>query len=435
MQPLPTLKDLGRADAEKPSAMDRSKRTPLWRRRDLWLWGLAAGVLLGMAFLVLRLGLQRSAALARERVSLGTARHTRFSEYVPVNGSLVPRDTVFLDTVEGGRVMAVHLEDGAVVEKGVPLVTLRNVDLELQIASQETRYTEQLGNLARAQIQFDQSELSYTQQLMKAGLQIRLARSAIDRRLPRELTGVAEAEIDKLRAELAHQEATQKVIAAAKKRDRKNSLRNLNKLRESVQRMEHSLTLLRENLDALTVRAPITGQLSALSVRVGEVVSPGSRMGQVDRIGRYRVRALVDEFYLDRVQLGQTATGDIGKEGNRLRVQKIYPNVENRRFRVDLDFVDQAPKGLRRGQTLWVRIALSDAADTLTIPNGPFYEQTGGKWVFVVNGNRAEPRPVTLGRRNPKRIEVLSGLAVGEEIIASSYEGLTTMDQLRLVGE
>lgn len=345
---------------------------------------------------------------------------------------LVPEDTVFLDTVEGGRVTQVHIEDGAMVVPGQPIITLANTDLELEVLSREALYTEQLSSLARTEMNFDQVNLQYERDLADAALQIELTRSSLERRLPREQTGVPLAEIERLRTELDHQTDTYEMLKAAQTRDRQSAERNLEQLKASVSRMNEGLELMRTSLGGLTVSAPISGQVSDLNLRPGEVIAPGARIGQIDVVDRYQFRASIDEFYLGRVAVGQMAEARIGNTTVELVVSKVYPNVEDRRFEVDLAFLGDAPEGMRRGQSVRVRITLSDTVETLTIPNGPYFEETGGLWVLTVSpdGSTAERRNVSLGRRNPDRVEVLSGIQPGDTVITSSYDGLTEADSV-----
>ena len=370
--------------------------------------------------------------ISHSRVQLGEAELTTFAEFAPVMAVLVPEDTVFLDTVEGGRVTQVHIEDGAMVVPGQPIITLANTDLELEVLSREALYTEQLSSLARTEMNFDQVNLQYERDLADAALQIELTRSSLERRLPREQTGVPLAEIERLRTELDHQTDTYEMLKAAQTRDRQSAERNLEQLKASVSRMNEGLELMRTSLGGLTVSAPISGQVSDLNLRPGEVIAPGARIGQIDVVDRYQFRASIDEFYLGRVAVGQMAEARIGNTTVELVVSKVYPNVEDRRFEVDLAFLGDAPEGMRRGQSVRVRITLSDTVETLTIPNGPYFEETGGLWVLTVSpdGSTAERRNVSLGRRNPDRVEVLSGIQPGDTVITSSYDGLTEADSV-----
>lgn len=404
-------------------------------------WRLARPVYLGVLMLLIAASggywayqTQSLTRLDPERIQIGLVTEAPFQEFVPVNAQLIPDEIVFLDTVEGGLVSALLVEEGADVEKGAPLVTLQNTELELQVMSREVQYTEQLSNLARAEISFDQTRLGYDRDLMDAQLRIDQTRTSLQQRLPIEETGFAQAEIDRLEAELAHQESTYTLLLEARNRDQSNAERNLGQLRDAVDRLGDSLGLLRATLDGLTLKAPIDGRVSSLNIRLGEVVPRGGRLGQVDAAEGFKARALVDEFYLGQVTPGQTAKAEIGARAVLLSVDKVFPEITNRQFQVELSFNSAMPEGLRRGQALRTRLSLSGEENILTVPNGPWYEATGGLWAFVLvgDGTAAERRGITLGRRTPEAIEVLSGLRDGDRILTTNYDGFTDEGELRL---
>ena len=419
---------------EAPDTMD-SDRVPVSRNRGRILIAASAAVLVAAGgYVYFSGGLQPSASVSEARVTLGSVALRPFEESIPVNALVIPERTVYLDTVEGGRVVKRHQEDGTFVTAGTPLITLRNKSLELDVMNREAQYTQQLSSLAQAQIAFDQNMLRYDQDLMNAELEINLTRADLDRRLPRDVTGVPQSEIDRLEAELSHRERSYAAIAAAKERDTANAARNLDQLKQSVGRMQASIDLVRESLDGLTLRAPIDGEVSALTTEVGEVLSPGARVAQIDKTGAFKVRAQINEFYLGRLATGQTAQVTINGDAFILSIDKIYPTVENREFAADLRFVDAAPEGLRRGQSLQLRIALGDRSEYLTIPTGAYYEETGGQYVYVLTpgATTAEKRDVVLGRRGTDQIQVISGLNAGEDVITSSYSTFAGRDRVRI---
>ena len=205
-------------------------------------------------------------------------------------------------------------------------------------------------------------------------------------------------------------------------------------LQDTGAQLEQNLAFARKNLDALNVRAPVSGKLSGLDLEIGQSIDRGGRLGQIDDPDHHKLRASIDEFYLSRVDLGQRATFDDGRTTYELTISKIYPQVSNGQFEVDLSFQGEEPEGIRRGQTIQARLTLGDATEALLIPNGAFYQDTGGNWMFVVNpdGTSAVRRPVKLGRRNSRYIEVLDGLEAGEDVVTSPYSSFKAMDTLNL---
>ena len=452
MKPLPKMKrkgetpktkvsvlpHLSQQTAEQPSApsnMDSGRSSSSnSARKGLIVGASLAALLITGGTLYVTGGLNPSASVSEARMTIGSVALRPFEENIPVNAVLVPERTVYLDTVEGGHVIKRHEEDGTYVTAGTPLITLRNKSLELDVMNREAQYTQQLSSLAQAQIAFDQNMLRYDQDLMNAELEINLTRADLDRRLPRDVTGVPQSEIDRLQAELSHRERSYAAIAAAKERDTSNARRNLEQLKQSVARMQESIELVRESLDGLTLRAPIDGEVSALTTEVGEVLSPGARVAQIDKTGSFKVRAQINEFYLGRLTTDQSAQTVVNGEQYLLSIDKIYPTVENREFAADLRFIGTGPEGLRRGQSLQLRISLGEASEYLTIPSGAFYEETGGQYVYVLNnhGNSAAKREVVLGRKGSDQIQVISGLRAGEQIITSSYSSFGGRDRVQI---
>jgi HlyD family secretion protein len=224
------------------------------------------------------------------------------------------------------------------------------------------------------------------------------------------------------------------VLRRAQATNKRLQTSQLAQLRTSNNSLAGSLDIARLTLDSLNIRAPVTGQLTAFSIQVGQSMNRGERLGQIDSAGRNKLVAQVDEFYLGRVEPGQIATADWGGKSYRLKVAKIYPQVRNGTFEVDLQFIGAEPPELQRGQTLQTRLTLGDPTPALLIPNGAFYNETGGSWVFVVtpDGSEAVKRPVRLGRRNADHIEVLEGLEPGEKVLTSPYTGFADKDRLDL---
>ncbi len=367
-----------------------------------------------------------------ERLRLGTVDIKPLAETLPVNAVLVPRHTVFVDAVKGGSVVEILVEDGTIVSAGQVLARLSNTELELQVMAHEAQYAEQLSTMARAQIEYDQSQLRYRQQLSDAKLDIELTHSSLERRLPVERTGVPQAEIDRLTSELAHKRRTNDMLQQARESDQAHAAQNLAQLRASLSRMKDSLELMRSTLDRLTVVAPMNGRLVGFELQVGQLVAPGTRIAEIHETDAYKLTAMLDEFYLGRVTVGQTAEARLGDTPIRLVVDKVHSRVENRRFRIELAFPAGTSGALRTGQTLRSKLILTDASDAVTVPIGDFLEHTGGHSIFVVERGMAERRHIRLGRRGVGYVEVLSGLWGGETVVVGGYSGLDGVERVRV---
>ena len=415
------------------SAMDRRIERRLVTPQRI---GLTAGVLALVGLSVygyVQFGMRRTLTVNSERITVSKVGYGTFHEYIPVTGNVVPRTTVYLDAVEGGQITDVHVEEGAFVKAGDPIVSFKNTNLQLQVINAEAQLTEQMNALNTTRQNFEQNRLRNQSNLIEIEYQIDRLTRDIARRKPLLKTGGAtQKEIDDLEAELARYQRQRRPAEEAVRLDDEFGKNQLKQMGDALDAMNKSLDITRSNLNNLVINAPIDGQLTQLEANIGESKSPGQRVGQVDELNAFKVSAFIDEFYLSRVTIGQTATVDIDGKTYMLEVAKVYPDVKDRQFEVDLAFMGNPP-ALRRGQTLRMRLEIGQPADTLVLANGAFFDDTGGQWVFVVDpsGDFAERRTVRFGRRNPEGIEVLDGLREGEEVITSSYENLMTFDRIQ----
>ena len=417
--------------------MDRRVEPPSFARRRL-LWVAAVVVLVGAAAVAYtKFALTRTLAVNRQQLVLAPVKTEVFTEYVPATATIAPRVTAYLDAVEGGQVAEKLVEEGAYIKQGQVLVRLKNTNLQLEVLGRQAQLMEQLDRLNSTVLSFQQAKLTHERDLIDASAQIQQLSQKLARRQALGVVGaVPAAELDELRIDLDRYQNLRMKMEEAREVDQKFQTQQLAQLREAIKTTQANIAMAGETLQSLNVRAPITGQLSALDAELGAAKAPGQRIGQIDDFTTYKAEASVDEFYLGRVALGQVATANIDGQPQRLEVAKVYPQVLSRQFKVDLLFTGPPPQSLRRGQTLDVRLEIGAAHRSLVTGNGPFYEDTGGAWVFVLtkSGTEAERRNVRLGRRNPEQVEVLSGLSAGERIITSSYDSLRAFDRLSLRG-
>ena len=412
--------------------MDRvvEKKTPWSKKLG---YGLAAAVALLLAWWIADLLLGgRSLSVNAQRIQVSSVTVGTFEDFIPLRGRLVPSSTVYLDAIEGGRVEEVLIEDGALVEAGQPIARLSNTNLQLEVLGREAAVTEQLNNMRTIELQLEQNRLSHKRNLVEIDYQIKRLTRAVERQ--RELAAkelVSQSTIDELQDELDYYVLRREVTLESQASDARLQEVQLAQLRAAGGQLEKSLTFARKNLEDLNIRAPVAGKLSGFAIEVGQSIERGGRLGQIDDLEGYKVSASIDEFYLGRVDVQQAAVADHNGRDLELRITKIYPQVNNGQFQVDLRF-DEQPEGLRRGQTLQIKLTLGDNSDARLIPNGSFYQETGGSWVFVVSadGTEALRRNVRLGRRNTDYIEVLDGLEPGERVVTSPYTNYVDMDRL-----
>jgi HlyD family secretion protein len=439
--PILELKKKDGAD-QPPGGGENVVLSPMDRRIEQKLVtpqriAIAAGALVLLALAVyayVQFGLTRTLTVGAERLTVSKVSYGTFREYIPVTGNVVPRTTVYLDAIGGGQVTEVHVEEGAFVKAGDPLVTFKNTDLELRVIQTEAQASEQLAQLSTLRMQYDNTRLRNQRDLVDIEYQIDRLERDLARKRPLVATGGATVgQIDDLEAELKRYRGW--LVPAREAIELDNEFRDnqVERMAAAQDAMNRNLAIARQNLENLVIVAPITGQLTLLDANVGESKGSGQRVGQVDEVGAFKVNAFVDEFYLSRVTIGQTADVEIDGKAYQLEVAKVYPDVTNRQFEIDLLFTAGLPPGIRRGQTVRMRLEIGQPADTLVVANGAYFDDTGGQWVFVVDasGDFADKRSVRFGRRNPEGIEVLDGLADGERVITSSYENLMTFDRIQ----
>ncbi len=401
--------------------------------------GLGAAVLIIAALLLYFLAPgANSQTVPADRLTISTVSQGRFDDFLPLRARVEPSLTVYLDAVEGGRVERILVEDGARVRRGQLLAVMTNADLQLNVLARQTEVIQQINSMRSQELALNQSRLANERARIEADLATQTARRNFEVQRPLAERGfVSGRSFADARDTFEANRRRSEVLRRQQGDDERLQTSQLAQLRSSAGALNTSLGIARSSLDALNLRAPVDGQLTSFSIQIGQSLNRGERLGQIDSAGRNKLRAQVDEFFLGRVSEGLVADAELGGRSYRMRVGKIFPQVRNGQFEIDLQFVGAEPAELQRGQTVQVRLTLGAPSPARLVPNGAFYEATGGNWVFVVaaDGRSAVRRQVRLGRRNPEYVEVLSGLEPGERVITSSYTGFQERDRLSISGQ
>lgn len=372
------------------------------------------------------------------RLTIANVTQGRFDDFLPLRAQVQPSLTVYLDAVEGGRVERVLVEDGAMVTQGQLLAELSNSDLQLNVLARQTEVTQQINNMRSQELSLNQNRLANERARIEADLATQTARRQYEMQRPLAERGfVSGRAFQDSRDTYDANRRRSEVLRRQQADDERLQSGQLAQLRASASSLNQSLEIARRSLDSLNLRAPVSGQLTSFNIQIGQSLQRGERLGQIDSAGHNKLRAQVDEFYLNRVSEGLTADAEVNGRTYRMRVSKIYPQVRNGSFEIDLQFVGQEPRDLQRGQTIQLRMTLGASSQARLVPNGAFYNDTGGNWIFVVSqdGRSAVRRQVRLGRRNADFIEVLEGLEPGERVITSPYTGFQERDRLTLSGQ
>lgn len=420
------------------SAMDRKITDSRTATRLLLLAGGVTLLVAVGAYVPGALERHQTASLSQDRISMSTARTAPFVERIPLSGRIVPRTSVFIDVVDGGQVTAVYVEAGAMVTEGQALLEMKNTLLQLDVIGREAQLTEQINDLSATHLAFEQDRLLHVREIIEIDHAIGVASRGLARLEPLLSRGsAAQAEYADLEAELAYRRELKAAILEAQTVDEDFRRTQIDSLQKAITAMTRNLSIARENLANLVIVAPIAGQLSLLDAHVGETRTPGQRIGRIDELDAFKVAARIDEFYLPRVSRGQRASVEIAGAKHVLELTKVYPDVRDGGFEVELSFVGEAPEGIRHGQTVRPRLTIASDSDALMVQSGPFYADTGGTWAFVVDadGESAERRAVRFGRTNGDGIEVLEGLGEGERILTSSYREFLEAERIEIAGQ
>ena len=415
--------------------MDRIVPKKKWtQKKILTIAGIAALVLLAASSIYFSNG-KRKVNVDAERITISEVSKGTFQEFIPVNGTVLPVATIYLDALEGGRVEEKYVEDGAMVAKGQPILRLSNTDLELSLANQETAVFEvltQMQNTKNNAVQNSIQQLNQKAEVDNAYTEAERVYKLNKYLFEEKVIGAQEFKASE--NNFIYQQNRRKLNARTLHQDSVSMHQQVGQMGASFARMQNALQLMRRKVGDLVVRAPINGQLTSLDAEIGQSKNKGERLGQIDVMSGYKTRVDIDEHYISRVFIGQMGETTLGGKTYRLKVRKVYTQVTNGRFQVDMDFEGKAPEGIRRGQTLQIRLALSDETQALLLAKGGFYQQTGGNWVFKLtdDGNKAYKVDVQLGRQNPDYYEVLSGLEPGDKVVTSSYENYGDMQELVL---
>lgn len=370
-----------------------------------------------------------------ERLLIDTVHQGVFQEFIPVTGVVQPIKTVFIDAVEGGRVESRLIEDGAMVSQGQEILSLSNPDLQLNYLNQEANIVSQINQIRNTSLLMEQQSLNLREQALNVEYQIDLLGKRTKRN--KELfqdNALARVEYEETQDEYEHLLRRKVMLANTISKDSMFQVFQQEQMTSTIDLMERNLVIARQSLDNLVVRAPISGQLSGLDTELGELISEGENIAQIDDLSNYKIRTTIDEFYISRIFIDQEGSFAFAGKRYGLIIKKIYPQVVNGAFQVDMIFTDKVPEGIKRGQTVSIKLELSAEQQALLVEKGSFFQTTGGNWVYILDasGNAAHKKDIKVGKQNPNYYEVLEGLKPGDLVITSSYENFGDKDELVL---
>lgn len=400
-------------------------------KKSVKWWALGAFVILVVVLLLT--GRRSVLRVDGSTILTGTARQGEFNDYIRVSGQVQPMTTVQLSPTEGGNVQRIVVEEGSHVNEGDVIVVLGNENLDMQILNSEAELAEKENILRNTMISMEQQKLSVRQEKLSLQIEVRRARRAYEQnKALYEEKLIAKEEY--LKASEDYELAKDK-LELVTDRERQDSLYRsvqIAQMHESLENMRLNMNMIRRRKENLSVKAPISGELGLLDVELGQSVAAGAKIGQINNLDSYKIEAQIDEHYIDRVAPGLEATFERQNEKYSSVIRKVYPEVRDGKFKADFRFEGQQPENIRTGQTYYLNLQLGQSAEAILIPRGSFYQNTGGKWVYVLNadGTKATKRSVRIGRQNPQYYEVIEGLAPGDKVIISSYDSFGDKDEL-----
>ena len=417
------------------SGMDRIIEEKRWIRKKYWKYIIGGvGILSVILFFIFR-DWTSIVRVEKERITIASAFRGVFNDYITNDGTAAPISTVFLDAYEGGKVEEIILEEGSMLKKGDVIIRLSNNDLNLNILNSEAQLAEKSNFLREVRIRMEQEKHSLEREILNARYDLVAKKRTWEQN--QELYKDQLISRDEWqRSEEAWQLAdkTQELVLLRQKQD--NEFRNLQieQITENLKNMQLNLAMVKQQQDYLNVKSPVDGQLGSLMVELGQSIDRGFRIGQINILTSYKIEADVDEHYIDRIRPGLTGYIERVKDTLHLEIKKVYPEVRNGRFKIDLVFTGKLPENIRIGQSYFIKLQLGQPVEALQIPQGGFYQTTGGQWIFVVDksGQFAVKRNIRIGRKNPQYYEVLEGLLPGEEVIVSDYTIFGNNDKVEL---
>ncbi|MFN0212947.1 MAG: efflux RND transporter periplasmic adaptor subunit [Saprospiraceae bacterium] len=379
-------------------------------------------------------GSQSSLNVNREKITISKVERGVFDEFIVVTGVVQPLKTYLLDAIEGGYVSQKLLDGGASVKKGDLILKLENQRLTMDFVNRETEMYRLINELENTRLRLRQDKFTLRKALSELDFQIQQAKADYDRgsKLFADKV-ISQQEFERLKIAYDRLTGQREIEIENQKFQEENSITQIRQLEGTLERTKLNLSMMKDNLANLSVQAPVSGLLSRVDVEIGASITAGQNIGQIDDLNGFKMRVEVDEHYISRIFPGLEGSFDFNGAKIKLSVSKVYPEVRNGRFDVDMTF-DKIPEGIRRGQSVPVRLQLGKPAEATLLATGGFFSDTGGNWAYVLGegGARATKRNITLGRKNPQYFEVLSGLEPGEEVITSSYENFGDKDILNL---
>lgn len=369
----------------------------------------------------------------KQKVMIQSVTRGEFNDYIRINGQVQPINTIQLSAIEGGMVAEKIVEEGSILKKGDIIIRLNNPMLSLSILDSEAQLAEKQNFLRNTQVTMEQEKLNLRRERLQLDMDVERKKRRYQQyeQLNKENL-ISREEFLQSKEDYEFAANSRQLVIDRQLQDSLYRTIQIVQMEESLVNMRKNLELVRKRVDDLDVKSPIDGQLGLLDVEIGQSIASGTRIGQINVLSDYKIEALIDEHYIDRVKNGLNASFERQDKTFDLRVRKVYPEVRNKQFKTDFVFEGERPDNIRSGQTYYINLQLGQPVEAVLIPRGAFYQSTGGQWIFVVtpDGDKAVRRKINIGRQNPLYYEVLSGLEPGEKVVISGYDTYGDTEEL-----
>jgi HlyD family secretion protein len=414
--------------------MDRKIEKKFWTLKRAGTYGGITALVVFVAYQFIFADRRSTLKVEMDKITISEVQKAEFKEFIPQTGIVAPSRTVYLDAIEGGNIKRIVRESGSMLKAGDVILELTNLSRELDVLQKESQLIESINKSRDSRLGIKKNDVDQRTNLAQIDNQLailepryRRQKQLYDKKL------IAKQDLEQAEADYKLNLEKRRITYEFYKNDSLNNIQQLRDLEYSQKRMSLNLEGIGKILDNLVIKAPIDGQLSTPHWEIGQAVIQGQRLGQIDIVGSYKVRVPIDELYLPKIFVGLPATTSFDNKDYRLVITYIYPTITTGRFEVDMNFDGETPKGIRVGGSMRLRIELGQASQEIILPVGGFYKDTGGNWVFVLDGpNHAVRRDIKLGRKNTENFEVLEGLKPGDRVITSSYENFGNNEVLVL---
>ena len=415
--------------------MDKIIVEKRWIKKKYWKFIIGGVVMIAIILFFALKDWTNTIRVDKEKITVATVFNGVFNDYIAIDGITAPISTVLLDAYEGGKVEEILVEEGAMLKKGDVIVRFSNNDLNLNILNSESQIAEKANMLRQVRIEMEQQKHSLERELLNAKYDL-IAKERTyqqNKELFKEKL-ISRNEYLRSEEDFTLADKTLKLVVLRQKQDSSFRILQVEQMSENLKNMQLNLNLVRQQQEYLNVKSPVDGQLGKLMVEIGQSIPQGFRVGQINVLTSFKIEAEVDEHYIDRIRAGLIGYIEKTNDSLKMEIRKVYPEVRSGKFKIDLVFSGKLPENIRIGQTYYIKLQLGQAVEALQIPQGSFYQTTGGQWIFVLDetGKYAIKRKIQIGKKNPQYYEVIGGLNAGEKVIVSDYTVFGDNDKVEL---